>query len=182
LPARLERERSAEAMPLVHRGFDAKLFRLANIVTLGRYTHREKMTPELAQQLDNKRQLAYHIRYLREVTESSPLIEVAWEMEKVLPSLRFIAENGSARDSEAAKVVATVFSRTEDFFAKDLCLSALKKIGNKLAMKEMARIYNDDSVATELRNTCAVYLGLAPGQPSKVGLSAESQADLTALP
>lgn len=182
LAARLERERSAEAMPLVHRGFDAKMFRLANIITLGHYTHREKMTPELAQQLDNKRQLAYHIRYLREVTESSPVIEVAWDLEKVLPSLRFIAENGSAIDNEAAKVVAAVFSRTEDFFAKDLCLSALKKIGNKLAIREMVRIYNDNAVAAELRNACAVYLGIAPGQRSKVGMSAESQADLTALP
>jgi hypothetical protein len=182
LPARLERERSAEAMVLVHRGLDAKLLRLANIVTLGHYTHREKMTPELVQQLDNKRQLAYHIRYLREVAKFSPLIEVTWEMEKVLPSLRFIAENGSARDNEAAKVVGAIFSKTEDFFARDLCLSALKKIGNKLATKEMVRIYNDNAVATEWRNACAVYLGIAPGQRSKVELKAESQADLKGLP
>jgi hypothetical protein len=182
LPAKLERERSAEAMPLVHRGLDAKLLRLANIVTLGHYTHREKMTPQLVQQLDNKRQLAYHVRYLREVAKSSPIIEVAWEMEKILPSLQFIAENGSARDNEAAKVVGAIFSRTEDFFAKDLCLSALKKIGNKLAIREMVRIYNDNAVATEWRNACAVYLGIAPSQRSKVGLSAESRTDLAGLP
>jgi len=182
LPAKLERERSAEAMALVHRGLDAKLLRLANIVTLGHYTHREKMTPELVQQLDNKRQLAYHIRYLREVANSSPRIEVAWEMEKVLPSLRFIAENGSAKDNEAVRVVGAIFSRTEDFFAKALCLSALKKIGNKLAIKEMVRIYNDNAVAREWRNECAVYLGIAPSQPSKLGLKAESQVDLAGLP
>ena len=169
-------------MALVHRGLDAKLLRLANIVTLGHYTHREKMTPELVQQLDNKRQLAYHIRYLREVANSSPRIEVAWEMEKVLPSLRFIAENGSAKDNEAVRVVGAIFSRTEDFFAKALCLSALKKIGNKLAIKEMVRIYNDNAVAREWRNECAVYLGIAPSQPSKLGLKAESQVDLAGLP
>jgi hypothetical protein len=182
LPARLERERSAEAMHLVHRGLDAKLLRLANIVTLGRYTHHEKMTSELVQQLDNKRQLAYHIRHLREVAKSSPLIEVAWEMEKVLPSLRFIAENASARDNEAAKAVGAIFSRTEDFPAKDLCLSALKKIGNKLAIREMVRIYNDNTVATEWRNACAVYLGMPPHPRSTVGVSAESQTDLAGLP
>jgi len=182
LKARLERERSAEAMPLVHRGLDAKLLGLANIVTLGHYTHHEKMTSELVQQLDNKRQLAYHIRFLREVAKSSPLIEVAWEMEKVLPSLRFIAENASARDNEAAKVVGAIFSRTEDFPAKDLCLSALKKIGNKLAIREMVRIYNDNAVATEWRNACAVYLGIAPHTRSRVGVSGGSQTDLAGPP
>ena len=46
--------------------------RLANVLTLGRYTHREKLTPELRQQLDKERQLAYHIRFLRQVARSTP--------------------------------------------------------------------------------------------------------------
>jgi hypothetical protein len=182
LPARLERERSAEATKLVHRGLNAKLLRLANIVTLGHYIHREKMTPELTQALEKERQLAYHVRLLRDVAKSSPLIEVTWKMENVLPSLRFVAENGSARDNEAAKAVGSIFSGTEDSLAKDLCLAALKKIGNKLAMREIARIYNDDSVAAEWRNACAVYLGMASHQKSRVEMPVEAQADLASRP
>jgi hypothetical protein len=116
------------------------MFRIANIVTLGHYTHREKITPDLRQRLDHERQLAYHVRLLREVAKSSPVVEVKWRIENVLPSLRFVAENGSSKDKEAAKAVASIFARTEDMLAKELCLSALKRIGNKVAMSEMARI------------------------------------------
>ncbi|HEV7395430.1 MAG TPA: hypothetical protein VGN86_02870, partial [Pyrinomonadaceae bacterium] len=146
LAVRLERERSSEAAKLVHHGFSAQMFRLANVVTLGHYTHREKITPDLRERLDKQRQLAYHVRLLREVAKSSPVVEVKWKIEKVLPSLRFVAENGSATDKEAAKAVGSIFSRTEDMVAKELCLAALKRIGNKVAMSEMARIYNDTSV------------------------------------
>lgn len=183
LPARLERERSAEATKLVHRGLGVKLLRLANIVTLGHYTHREKLASDLRQRLDRERQLAFHIRLLREVAKSSPVVDVAWEMEYVLASLRFVAENGSAKDNEAAKAVGSIFSRTEDLVAKELCLSALKRIGNKVATGEMLRIYNDTSVALEWRIACAEYLGITPAQRSKaVGLSAESQVEVAERP
>ena len=76
-------------------------------------------------------------------------------MEEVLPSLRYIAENGTEKDKAAAKAVGSIFSRTEDVQARDLCLSALKRIGNKVAMKEMLRIYHDDTVAAEWRAACA---------------------------
>ncbi|HEV7397855.1 MAG TPA: hypothetical protein VGN86_15195, partial [Pyrinomonadaceae bacterium] len=84
---------------------------------------------------------------------------------------------------EAAKAVGSIFSRTEDMVAKELCLAALKRIGNKVAMSEMARIYNDTSVAAEWRTACAEYLGITPAQPAKaVSLSAESQADVSGRP
>jgi hypothetical protein len=181
LPGRLDRERGEEATKLVHHGLEAKLLQLANIVTLGHYTHREKMTPDVAQKLDTERQLAYHIRFLREVAKSSPIIEVAWEMEALLPSLRFVAENGSARDNQAAKAIAAIFSKTADSLTKELCLSALNKIGNKQALREIARIYSDNSVAAEWRNACANYLGITPSQRSKVGMPAV-QAEFTGPP
>ena len=110
--------------------------------------------------LDRARRFAYHTRFLRQVAKSSPRIEVVWDMEKVYPSLRFIAENGSDKDSDAAKAVGSIFGRTADMLARDLCLSALKKIGNTVAKREMLRIYNDSAVPTDWRTTCAEYLGL----------------------
>jgi hypothetical protein len=162
LAALLERERGVEAAKFAHQGLDSKLMRVANVVTLGHYTHHEKLTPELREQLDKKRQLAYHVRFLREVARSTPVVEVSWNMEEILPSLRYIAANGSEKDKAAALAVGSIFSRTEDMTAKDLCLAALKRIGNKTAEKEMLRIYSDETVAAEWRVACAEFLQMAP--------------------
>ena len=167
LAARLDRQRGAELSKSMHRGLDGKLMRLANIITLGRYTHREKLTPELRQQLDKERQLAYHTRFLKQVARSTPIAEVTSNMDEVLASLRYISENGSEKDKDAAKVVGAIFSRTEDVQAKDLSLSALKKIGNKVATKELSRIYHDRTVAVEWRTACAEYLKIEPPPRSK---------------
>lgn len=183
LPARLDRQRSSEATRFVHRGLDAKLLRLVNVVTLGHYTHREQKTPELWQRLDQERQLAYHTRFLRQIAKSSSLVEVTWKIERVLPSLRFVAENGSEKDNEAAKVVGSIFDRTDDVEAKDLCLSALRRIGNKVAKREMFRIYQDVTVAARWRMACAVYLRIELPQASKVvGMPVGSQLVVSEQP
>jgi hypothetical protein len=117
--------------------------------------------------LDRARRLAYHTRFLLQVAKSSPRIEVVWSMEKVFSSLRFIAENGSDKDNEAARAVGSIFGRTEDTLARDLCLSALKRIGSKVAKREMLRIYNDSTVPSEWRAICAEYLGMQSLQGSK---------------
>jgi len=167
LPAQLERDRGAELTKFIHRGFKGKLMQFASIVTLDRYTHREKLTPELLQLVDKERQLAYHTNFLRQVVKSTPVIEVAWSMEAILPSLRFIAENGSIEDKDAAKVVGSIFRQTQDSLARDLCLSALKQIGNEVAQKEMRRIYNDDTIALRWRVASAEYLRITPPPHSK---------------
>ena len=128
--------------------------------------------------LDRARRLAYHTRFLRQVAKSSPRIEVVWSMEKVCPSLRFIAENGSEKDDEAAKAVGSIFGRTDDTLARNLCLSALKKIGNKVAKRELLRIYNDSTVPADWRTTCAEYLGMPMPQSSQAGAPSESHTKI----
>jgi hypothetical protein len=173
LSARLDRERGADLAKFMHQGLDGKLMRLANILTFGRYTHREKLTPELLQQLDKERQLAYHTRFLRQVARSTSIVEVAWKMEEVLASLRYISEKGSEKDNEAAKAVGSIFSRTEDVRARDLCLSALKRIGNRVAMRQILRIYHDATVPAEWRTACADYLGIEPQRSKTVEMSVD---------
>jgi hypothetical protein len=131
--------------------------------------------------LDRARRLAYHTRFLRQVAKSSPRIEVVWSMEKVFPSLRFIAENGSVTDNDAAKAVGSIFGRTEDILARDLCLSALKRIGNKVAKREMLRIYNDSTVPAEWRAICAEYLGMPSPRGSKAD-STSTRSPITISP
>jgi len=185
LPARLEQDRSAEIAKLAHRGVKGKLLWLANIISLDHYTHREKLTPELLQLLDRERQLAYHTHFLRQVAKSTPVVEVAWKMEAILPSLRFIAENGSIKDREAARAVSSIFHRTQDSAARDLCVSALKRIGNEVAQREMRRIYNDDTVALRWRIALAEYLRISPppnGKTAETGASVESQTGALQAP
>ena len=182
LPAQLERDRASEVTKFMHRGFKGKLMRVASIITLDRYTHREKMTPELLRLMDKERQLAYHINFLRQVAKS-PMIEVTWNMETILPSLRFIAENGSFEDKDAAKLVGSIFSKTQDSLARDLCLAALKKIDNEIARKEMLRIYSDDTVALHWRIALAEYLRISPPQKTtETRVSVESQNNLLQSP
>src|SRR5829696_6012946 len=85
-------KRGSEMTKFIHRGLKGKLLRLANIISLDRYTHDEKLTPELLRLMDEERRLAYHTHFLRQVAQSSPVVEVGWDMEEILPSLRFIAE------------------------------------------------------------------------------------------
>lgn len=127
-----------------------------------------KRREDNATRLDRARRLSYHTRFLRHVAKSSPRIEVVWNMEKVLPSLRYIAENGTGKDKDAAKVVGSIFSRTEDDQARKLCFSALKRIGNKEAMREMSRIYHDPNIPEEWHAAFAEYLRIEQPQRSKV--------------
>jgi hypothetical protein len=131
--------------------------------------------------LDRARRLAYHTRFLREVAKSSPLIEVVWDLEKIYPSLRFIAENGSEKDNDAAKAVGSIFARTENTLARGLCLSALKRIGSKVAKREMLRIYEDSTVSSEWRAICAEYLGMPTLQGSKAD-STSTRSPITISP
>lgn len=145
----------------------------------------QKPSPNIQQRetnlarLDRARRLAYHTRFLREVAKSSPLIEVVWDLEKVYPSLRFIAEKGSDKDNQAANAVGSIFDRTEDILARHLCLAALKKIGNKVAKREMLRIYNDTTVAAEWRTACAEYLGMPSPQSSRAGSPSGSHTKIS---
>jgi hypothetical protein len=135
--------------------------------------------------MDEERRLAYHTQFLRQVAQSGPVVEVMWKIEEVLPSLRFIAENGSIKDKDAAKAVGSIFSQTQDSPTKDLCLSALRRIGNEVAQKEMRRILDDETVALRWRITCAQYLGISLPQgwkTAETGMSIEFPTNVLPSP
>ena len=110
LPAKLDRDRRAEMVPLEH-GRTAQVFlRVANILSFGKYVHREKATPEMEARLDIARRLSYHTRLLRKIGKSSPQVEIAWNLEEVKRSLQFLAEHAAEADSGAASAAAKIFS------------------------------------------------------------------------
>ena len=140
LPLKLSRDRRLEMVALEHGRSEQVLLQLANILTFGKYTHREKAEPELGARLDVARRLAYHTRFLQEVVRSSPQVDVAWDLEEIKRSLRYIADHGSNAASKSATVAAKIFVRTQDNDTRRSCLETLSHINNPKAKSELLRL------------------------------------------
>lgn len=158
LPARIERDRHAEMVPLEHGPAARFFFSLGNVLTFGRYVHRETATPELSARMELARRMQNHTHLLRDSGKSSPQIEVAWDMTNVTRSLKFIVDNGSSSDKQPARAAAAIFARTSDAAARRLCLDALARINNKTARNELLRLYRSEKVASEWRVAIAERL------------------------
>jgi hypothetical protein len=158
LAAKIERDRRAEMVTFEH-GRSARIFfGIANILSFGRYVHREQATPELNARLDMSRRIAYHTRFLSDVAKSSATTDVAWDMSKVTRSLQFLADEGKDAPSGAAKAAAAIFQRTDDPEARRLCLETLSKINNRTARAQLLKIYERQSPQSDLRADIAARL------------------------
>ena len=171
LSAKLERDRRAEMLPLAHGRSARFLFGVANIISFGRYVHREHATPELEQRLEKSRRITYHTQFLHQVAKSSADTDVAWDMTKVIRSLQFFATEGSEAPKGAAKAAAAIFQKTNDDEARRLCLEALSKINNKTARAELLKIYEREpqsglraDIAVRLRNAVANDARVKPAE------------------
>ncbi len=157
LPAKLERDRRAEMVALKH-GPTARVFiNLGNIVSFGRYVHRETATPELAARMELARRQERHANFLREAAKS-PQTEVAWEMSIVKHSLQFLAENGAGANGSAARSTAMIFQRTGDGEARRLCLDVLFRINDKTSRKALLHLYQTEQRNSEWRTAIAERL------------------------
>ena len=159
LPARLDRDRRAEMVPLEHGRAGRVLLRLAGALSLGLYKHRESAAPEQVRlTLDAERRLAYHKRFLQEVAKSTPVVEVVWNLEDVRRSLRFVAEAGGHGNAGLARAAARIFAQTGDAETRRLCLDSLYRINNEAAKSALLRIYQTPELDPELRRRAAEYL------------------------
>lgn len=168
LPAKVERDRREEMVSLAHGPAMRFLFGLGNIVTFGRYVHREDATPELTQGMELARRVRYHTELLERVARSSPQIEVAWDLPNVRGSLRFLADNAHAANGSAAKVAARVFERTTDSESRTLCLDVLSRINDKTARKEMLRLFREQQPNSEWRTSVAERLRKAVSEDERI--------------
>jgi hypothetical protein len=140
LPAKVDRDRRAEMVPLAHNHREQIFFRAANILSLGTYTHREKATLDMPKKLDLARRLGYHSRFLREVAKSTGQVDVAWNLDDIKRSLQFISEHGASADAKTAKAAAGIFLRTEDSDTRRFCLDSLSRMTNPRAKTELLRL------------------------------------------
>jgi hypothetical protein len=172
LTARIERDRRAEMVPLKH-GRTARFFyTLGNVLSFGRYVHREDASPELYRRLENARRVSYHARFLDEVVKSSPQAEVAWDIAMVKRSLSFLAEHSKEGTSAGAKAASGIFQKSSDDETRRLSLEALSNINNNTARKELLKLFqqqqNDSAwrleIATRLRQAVIEDSSIKPAE------------------
>ena len=165
LPQKLDRDRRAEMSKLAQGGAQQTLYRLANILSFGKYTHREKANPELESKLDLARRFDYHTHFLRQVANSSQQIDVTWDLSEVKRSLEFIVDHASEADSKSASAAATIFLRTQDDETRRFCLESLTRMTNPKARTELLRLRRR-RILTRPGETCFFSYQKTPRQPT----------------
>jgi hypothetical protein len=154
-------------VPLKHRKLARFFLNLGNVLTFGRYVHREQATPELQARLEAARRLEGHTQLLRAAAKS-PQTEVSWDLTTVKHSLEFLAESGAGANGAAAQATAAIFQRTNDAEARRLCLDALYKINNRTAKHELLRIYSAEQPHSEWRAEIAQRLRKAVTEDTRM--------------
>lgn len=177
LAAKIERDRRAELTPLEH-GTKAQIaFRVLNVITFGKYVHREERTVDMDDRLDIARRLQYHTRFLQQIAKSSAEVDITWNLNDVKESLQFIANHGEQANGSAAAVTARIFNRTKDDETRRVCLDSLSRIRSSKAKNELLRISRNDDVEQDLRDLASEYLrGDRRAQP----IAATGGASITA--
>jgi hypothetical protein len=158
LAEKLERDRRAELLPLEHGATAQFGFRLMNVLSFGKYVHREELTDDMEDRLDIARRIQYHTGFLQQVAKSTAEIDVTWNLDDVRNSVRFIAEHGSEAGGNAAAATAKIFARTKDDETRRACLDSLSRIHGPKAKNELLRISQNADVDKALRDLASEYL------------------------
>jgi hypothetical protein len=176
LAQKLNRDRRAELVPLSHGRTQQIVFRLANILSFGRYTHREKDTPELETRLDVARRLTYHTRFLQEVAKSGPQIDVKWNLDEVKRSLQFIKDHATEAGSQTATAAAKIFVRTRDEETRRFCLESLSRMTKTKAKRELLRISQLEDLDVTERDLVLSYLK-TPKPPEPMSAASQNSSN-----
>ncbi len=172
LPAKLDRDRRAEMVPLEHGRATQVFLRVANIISFGKYAHRETATPEMEARLDISRRLSYHTRLLRKIGKSTTPLEIAWNLDEVKRSLQFLAQHAGEVDSGAASAAAKIFMLTKDSDTRRACLDGLARMNTRRSKKELLRLSEDTRLDPAWKAVVTSYLNKV-GTEDPMGSSAD---------
>jgi hypothetical protein len=162
LAVKLERDRRAEMTPLEH-GDKARLaLRVLNVLSFGKYVHREEVSDDMEHRLDIARRLQYHTLFLEKIAASTSEVDVTWNLEDVKRSLHFISEYGFEAGGNAAAATARIFARTKDDGIRRACLDSLSRIHSSKAKNELLRISQNSDIEKPLRDLASEYLRNTP--------------------
>ncbi len=176
LSKKIRDDRREEMVRLKHSRTARALFAAANAITFGLYTHREKETPQLTAQMDHRRQLDRHQRFIREVAYNSAGPEIDTNMDRLRESLSYIARNGAEAEVKTTRALAKIYSISNTEETRLLCLAGLFKINNSSAKKELLAIYKSAQPTEISRNVSASYLKRAVEEGQRI-----SSSDLSSI-
>ncbi|HLX43208.1 MAG TPA: hypothetical protein VKR43_07225 [Bryobacteraceae bacterium] len=123
LPARIENDRQAELTAYNHSIGARAGFRIAKVMTLGIYSHREKTEGTLQASLDIDRRKARQTQFLETVAKSGPQAEIVWNMDQVRQAIDDIA--ASPLPARSAQLVQRIMDQTQDEETRAVCQRAL---------------------------------------------------------
>ena len=126
-------------------------------------------TPEqkVIAEIDTRRRLLYHERFLQKLLDSSPRPEVVWDTDEIRRSVEALAEvqDGGPR---VAQLLAAVFARSGEPEIRLACLRGLRRMNVEEARYELRRLSGDPSTGDSWRSLCLLYLAGGP-QPAQSG-------------
>lgn len=157
LASRIERDRRAELVPLEHNSAAEFGFRLMNVLTFGKYVHREELAQNMVERLDIARRVSHHTKFLQQVAKSKAEIDVDFDPTEVKRSLQFIADHGTQVGGTAATAAAKIFSRTRDDEIRRACLDSLSRMTNPKAKNELLRISQNTEFDKRWRDLAELY-------------------------
>ena len=182
LAAKVDRDRRAELTSLEHGRNTQIFFRVANVLSFGKYVHREAETSDMETRLDIARRLDHHTRFLREVAKSTAQVEVAWNLDDIRRSLNFIADHGDKAGSNAATATSKIFSRTRDDEIRRACLESLSRINNNKARNELLKISQNQTLDQLWRDIAEASLHRLNQQAPPITMTVNSASLKTGQP
>ncbi|CAN5405319.1 hypothetical protein BH20ACI2_BH20ACI2_09300 [soil metagenome] len=168
LSKKIQDDRREEMVRLKHSRTERTLFAAANVITFGLYTHREKETPQLTAQMDHRRQLDQHQRFVREVAFNSAGPEIDTDTDRLMESLSYIARYGTESEVKTTRALAKIYSISNAEETRLLCLAGLYRINNSSAKKELLAIYKSTQPTEKSRNVIAGYLKRAMEEGQRI--------------
>jgi hypothetical protein len=165
----LTRGRQTEYSRLEHSTASFTLLRVAMIATAGIYRHRESAPADVQlASLDTSRRVAYHRRFVEEVLDSTPVVEVGWDVADVRRSVEFLAAHTRPADRRNIRLIARVFDRTHDPEMRRACVDGLAHIGGPAAQHALAQMFASPDADADLRALALASLGAPPASPRRV--------------
>jgi hypothetical protein len=137
-------------------------------------TDSENPDPQLRVELAAYRSAAYHMRFLEQVLASGPRPEVAWDRNAISESIEALSladalSEGAPANPRAARLIARVFSGSNDPELRFSCLRALSRLNVEEAHNELWRLSQNPSTDDSWRAVCLLYFRGHTTTPAPIG-------------
>jgi hypothetical protein len=169
LAAKLDRDRRKELDSYTRSGIRRLFSGVARLIIGGPSVPTENPDPRFAEELAAYRRASHHMRFLEDVLRSSPCPEVAWDANAIRQSVEALSSDAPA-NPRAARLIAQVFTSSEDFELRFSCLRALGRLDAEEAHNELWRLSQNAGTAESWRAICLLYFH--GGSPATVQVAA----------